>query len=95
MHYRITPKKNKGAGYDVNSTASSAERRGHFKTALKAARVEQTDKLYRAVQQADGEGLVLCTDIPRGYMERLHYHHPPPLIQTYIKSSPHPSSPLP
>lgn len=28
------------------STASSAERRGHFKTALKAARVEQTDKLY-------------------------------------------------
>lgn len=65
---------------------------GHFKT----AGVEQTDKLYRAAwHQADGVGLLLCSDLPRGYMERLHYHHPPPLIQTYIKSSPHPSAPLP
>lgn len=71
------------------STASWEERRGHFKTALKAARVEQTDKLYSAVWQADGEGLVLCTDLPMGYGERLDYHHPPLLTQTYIKSSHH------
>lgn len=79
-------KETKGPAVMWISTASSAERRGHFKTALKAARAEQTDKLYAAVWQADGEGLVLCTDLPMGYEERLHYHHPPPLTQTYIKS---------
>lgn len=43
-----------------------------------------------AWHQADWAGLVLCSDLPRGYMERLYYHHPPPLIQTTIKSSPYP-----
>ncbi len=98
VHYRITPKKKsrKGQATACVRTASSSVRWGHFKTAVKAAWLEQTDKLCRAAwYQADGAGLVLCSDLPKGYMERLHYHHPPPLIQTYIKSSPHPSAPPP
>lgn len=79
VRYRIPSKTAKrGQATLCTRTASSPMRWGHFKTAVKAAGVEQTDKLHRAVwHQAAGAGLVLCSDLPRGYVERLHYHHPP------------------
>lgn len=87
----LKKEKQRGQALVWLSTASSAKRRGLFKTALKAGGVEQTDKLSRAVWQADGEGLVLCIDLPWGNMESLHYHHPPtthPELHEIIPSPP-------
>lgn len=87
----LKKEKQRGQALVWLSTASSAKRRGLFKTALKAGGVEQTDKLSRAVWQADGEGLVLCIDLPWGNIESLHYHHPPtthPGLHEIIPSPP-------
>lgn len=91
VHYRITPKK-KGRGQATVciGTASTSASWGHFKTALKAARVEQTDKLFRAAWHQAEQDLCCAVTFPgdtwRGFISTI----PPPLIQTYIKSSPHP-----